>query len=371
VGWRSDSPSQHVDVLIDNSEIVASYQLWFNHNINTTDGAYYTIRDSGLYANKLLHVYGRVQADFENSILASQVNLTPTKLQIGNKYKDFGYLRFSNGSHLYLDQINPEGVFCIFTLYFNDAVWETGNADTALKVVYNFLPDYSPERIKIVLEEGGVKFPVANGNTLTVTHNIEGVGGFTKTGEGTIVFDTWTKWGDAARTNSLKWTAHPVTWSFDGEADIKEGKLVVKEGSVKAGAKIRIAENAILESEGASLTNAVLRGNGKVIGGELVGCTVKAPLNDNGSVNADNILTINASVKDRLYFDIELPEDEVLSSPYPSNILLAKWEGDTKVDVSKWRIKGLPGNLTSQFTANDDGTITGTIKAEGMFLLIK
>jgi hypothetical protein len=162
-----------------------------------------------------------------------------------------------------------------------------------------------------------------------------------------------------------------VTWSFDCEADIKEGKLVVKEGAVKAGAKIRIAENAILESEGASLTNAVLRGNGKVVGGELVGCTVKAPLNDNGSVNADNILTINASVKDRLYFDIELPEDEVLSSPYPSNILLAKWEGDTKVDVSKWRIKSLPGNLTSQFTANDDGTITGTIKAEGMFLLIK
>ena len=373
-GWMSSSSKQRIEITVDNSTIVSSYAYYLNMNPMTKDGAYHRFKNgSKLYAAKDFRVEGYAECEFDSSLLAANADLAGIKFTLRNENKNLGFLRMNADSHLYLDEINPLGAYGRFAFRFNGGTWHASAADTALKVKFLF-GDWDPSAIKIIFEEGGCIFPVSEGNTLTVTHNLEGEGGFVKTGKGTMVFDTWTKWGDdtTGRSVSEKWEAHPVTWSFDGEAVVEEGTLAVKAGAVREGAKIRIAEGAVLQSEDSVLTNAVLRGAGTISGGKFVNCTVKTPLEDDGAVASSNMPVFDSSVSGKFSFDFGFAEDEVLVSPYPADVVVAKWTGEEKPDVSLWRVAGIGKmNLSSKFTANDDGTVTATIKPEGMFLFIK
>lgn len=350
IGWQSNTANQKCYVNVDNSTMTGNYALWLAENgIGTT----YVTATNGATMN--MGLGGRVYGRLEMEVYGSTVN---GKLEVKNYGSDWGYMRFNEGSVCGLSDVYSPGAYGTFALRFNGGTWNEGGEDKALRVRGVF-GDYAPVDVRFIFEEGGATIPVAN--RLTVTHKLQGAGGFVKTGAGVMDFQTAKKW-DANRTQSEDWTDDPITWDFTGTAELREGSITADGAAIREGASVAISTDAEFTLSGTA-NGMKLSGAGTVSGGTLNAATIAI---------SDNVLNFaGTTFTGTTRVDFGRTAETKFVKPFPQGIVVARWTG-TKPNTATWRGTNMGDTmLKADFTANDDGTITANIGSSGMLLLIR
>ena len=364
-GWFSYNPEQVIDVLIDDSTLHCTYCLWPNHSGYAGPKSVFTVRNgSRVYSAGQPPLFaGETELTFTDSILAKNSSLDCSGIRIENKASSKGLFRFGAGSHAYLDTITPIGAYGTLTLAFDGGTWHVSAADTALKIPY--ASTSSLGNVTVAFEEGGAAVPLDSGRTLTVTKRITGEGAFTKTGKGTMVFDTQSVW-NSARTEETKVAGDPLTWGFAGEAQIEEGVVEVRSGAADASAKARIAAGATLSLVG-EVEFGRIAGAGLVSGGTLSAATLVASLDESGA-NTNELVTLDCALSGVTKVDFGIPSGTPAPNPLPKDVEVANFTG---ADMGAWKAVNLGEPTLSAVFRLQGGKVLCDFKRSGMVIVVK
>lgn len=242
------------------------------------------------------------------------------------------------------------------TVAFDNARWETLDGNVRLLTGGN-------ETIVQEVRAGGLEFK-ANG-TVRVETPFTGVGTFTKTGTGTVWFDTAKTIADSpgqekvGPTNELE---RIVTMDAAGLA-VQEGVVIVSNGTIRADAAVEVGADGILDLSNSEVTLGSLGGTGTVRNGTIPNLRLAM---GGGDAFASSDLTFeNCTLLGKAKVVVEGAQPR-LGTAYK----IGKWVG-AGAPVGSWRVLGAGGNVRMTVTADADGNLTGTFEHVGLLLMVK
>ena len=364
-GWYSYNAQQVIDVLIDASTLNCTYCLWANQSGYAGPKSVFTVRNGSRVYSKGAEVLfaGETELTFTDSILAKSSDLACTGLRIENKASAKGLFRFGSGSHAYVSGLTPLSANGTLTVVFDGGTWHVGTADTALKIPY--ASTSSLGKVTVRFDAGGATIPVDSGRTLTVTKRLTGEGAFTKTGAGTMMFDTQGVW-DSTRTEETKVAGDPLTWGFAGEAQVEEGLVVVKSGASDSSAKARIASGAELVLVG-EVEFGRIAGAGTVSGGTLKGATLVAALDASGA-NTNELVTLDCALSGVTKVDFGIAPGTSAPKPLPHGLEVANFTG---ASLGAWKGVNLGDPMLTAAFRLEDGKVLCDFRRKGMIISVK
>jgi len=243
-----------------------------------------------------------------------------------------------------------------FDFTFEDSEWFIGDTDW----------DVPSSNLTVFVRAEGPKglilAPPAT-RTWRLYTRLDGPGGFTKRGAGTLVVDR--------RRQYHEYTDDPITLAMEGAINVEGGTLSCVAGSVsnRVGRTIAFANGAVLDFGGAPLVQPVLLGAGELRNAALGAPVLKMGADDAGQPFGAVICDF-AATAGRVTVDCGRTSANPLV--LGQSFVAARWTG-VKPATNRWRAVNLGDNgLRCVFTANDDGTVTATVaRKTGLTILVR
>ena len=272
-----------------------------------------------------------------------------------------GEFLFKNGSRLCCQSIwyssstetgahvNPQ-----FRFTFDNSEWFVANKDWEV-------PSKNINVLITAQGETGIIFAPPVDCTWTLYTPITGEGGFTKRGEGSLKVV-------AARKYSVS-LDDPETLKLTGAINVEGGTMSIALGAITnfAGRSFTFANDATLDLNGLTLTNAVLSGQGTLLNASLRNVVLDAvraaegtPLLDfaNGGLSATGRVTARF--------------DGIDESALGTEVAVARYTGTLPTELS-FRVKGwtMDGKPVSGMVRVADGVIYATPQVRGLMILVR
>lgn len=312
-----------------------------------------------------LEIVGSVTLTCDASVIAGAASYTPEQLYATTLFaagaKNESTLLFRNGASFWCWQIVTETNLKRLNLVFDDATWEFG-VGTDLCVEKS-------SAVQLTVAEGGLTVHAVTAEPLRVRQPFTGCGVLTKTGSATLRFEPRANW------NQTLGGAEPcaddaVTLACD--VTVAEGALEVAPGAASGTNVVTLTAGTSLNLNGEAVSGLVLAGAGTVAGGTLQDPVLK-PAFDAAWASANGVLTLasDCAVSGRLRVDLGYEAETPLPAPYPTDVLVARYQGATPPDVADWGVLRTAGTrgLRGVFTAAD-GEIRMTVKNPFTLILL-
>ncbi len=353
---------------IDGSTFLSGFKLQFSRGGREfyhpeyvfRNGAHVYTAHAGSAAERTsasIEFMGTTTLTCDNSVLAGANSYSPSSPYAITLYtggpKTHSTLNFCNGAQFWCWQIATGEYLKKLEINFDDATWEFGagtNLCTELTGV-----------VTLNVEDGGLTVNATTDDPLRVRQPFTGSGVLTKTGSATMWFDERAYW-NGSDSCAVVYEDDSVTLACD--VMVAEGDLAVSPGAASGTNTITLAEGTSLDLTDGTVGGLILSGAGTVGGGTLDAPVLKPAFNSEWtSTNGVLTLAADCAVSGILRVDLGCTAESPLLPPYPRQVLVAQYEGDTAPDVTEWNIVRSSGTrgLRSEFTA-EDGEIVLTVR---------
>ena len=145
--------------------------------------------------------------------------------------------------------------------------------------------------------------------------------------------------------------------------EVSEGKLTICGDAARSDLSVRIAENAVLDLDGAAVKIGLVSGRGRIVNGTL-SCTIAIPF---GTPEYE-LAALGDTAVGRVTVDFGATggQEVEIGTVLP----VARWSGAVPFDARQWRGVNLGDGVRAQF-ALVDGTVYATaVPPSGVLLIV-
>ena len=267
-------------------------RLWNNPKAK----AYYRFKDSRMYLDGAVnYIGGGIDLDFDNSVFSKSSG--GTVALTGQDARARGTLVFRNGSvFAYGGFTETSQMNAKLTFAFDDAELQL-HKDRASATLATSTRGY----VHYEMRGAGAVLKPASGATYTISAPLEGEGGLVVDGEGTVAFGA-------------------NTAQFTGALDVRQG-------------------TADFSANGGAAAFTAAKGAGTVRGATMGAVTLPVMLLGDGTVS--NVLTLaDCTLGGRVTVDFGRTSETAFTTPYPRDLLVARYSGTTAPAAVGWRMAG-------------------------------
>lgn len=374
VGDQCNDIACRPKMTVDGSTFLSGFKLQFNRSNTEQYRPEYVFRNGARVLSAMegteaqrgsstIEIAGAISLVCDNSLLArgGSYSASPAAVSMyaGNS-KAPATLEFRNGAEFWCWQLATSTALNRLDMIFDGATWEFG-AGTNLCVE-------KTEAVNLEVKAGGLTAHATTANPLRIRQPFTGAGVLTKTGSATMWFDTRANWSGGA---AVAYAADPVTLACD--VKVAEGGLAISPGAASGTNLVTLAAGTTLDLLGGSVGGLILSGSGTISGGTLA-APVLRPAFDAAWQSTNGVVTLAAdcAVSGKLLVDLGRGAENPLLPPYPRDILVARYAGDTSPDVSAWNVLATGGakGFRGKFAAAD-GEIRMTVTFPSTVIVIR
>jgi len=317
-------------------------------NSYSVTNRYVFINNSRLAVTRGQNYYkGPVEVKFDSSRYeVYNVNVTTVReimLQMsGTAGKRIAKLDFCNGSYFkctgFVGNSASANIAAPVELSFSSSEWFAGGSDVTLPA--------TRVDVTTTVTGDGLRLAPAAGVTWTWAGSVVGSGDIVKDGDGTVRF--------VKRISAGEDTDDP-TMKFTGVTDVRAGTLAVAQGAAELEGRVfKVA--GTLDFEGASVSGFVVQGAGFTI------------------AVADGFSPVTLDAEDGFQMSkrtlVDFAEAPESIKTEGASFAVARWNGSTPPDISKWRSTNVSSDLQATFSVDGQGNIVAEIVPRGGFMII-